>query len=314
MLWGVADAGTQALIAQAHHDAVAQVVEFCMEREVAATRSGYTAADGAVAQVEVTGLIATAFDHYDSRSGDPQLHTHVVISNKVRPHLDRTMAVAGRAPHARGGRRALGAFNAVLADRLAGTLGVEWEARDRGRDRNPAWEITGVSEELIEEFSSRARDIDAEADRLIAVYTTEHGRRPSARTIVRLRAQATLATRPEKQVHSLADLTSGWRDRAGRLLGEDATGWAGNVLAEAQQVRPLRADDVPLEVISELGQAVVEVVGPERNARPGGDGTCTPRRAGGIDGMAIRDCERPGGDRGGGCFISCVRVRSRTEV
>ena len=53
MLWGVADAGTQALIAQAHHDAVAEVLEF-MEREVAATRTGYTAADGAVAQVDVT--------------------------------------------------------------------------------------------------------------------------------------------------------------------------------------------------------------------------------------------------------------------
>ena len=264
VLWGVADAGTQALIAQAHHDAVAQVVEF-MEREVAATRSGYTAADGAVAQVEVTGLIATAFDHYDSRSGDPQLHTHVVISNKVQTALDgRWRSLDGRPMHA--AVVALSEhYNAVLADRLAGTLGVEWEARDRGRDRNPAWEITGVSEELIEEFSSRARDIDAEADRLIAVYTTEHGRRPSARTIVRLRAQATLATRPEKQVHSLADLTSGWRDRAGRLLGEDATGWAGNVLAEAQQVRPLRADDVPLEVISELGQAVVEVVGEKRS-------------------------------------------------
>ena len=264
VLWGVADAGTQALIAQSHHDAIAEVVDF-MEREIAATRTGYTAADGAVAQVDVTGLIATAFDHYDSRSGDPQLHTHVVISNKVQTALDgRWRSLDGRPMHA--AVVALSEhYNAVLADRLTGTLGVEWEARDRGRDRNPAWEITGVSEELIEEFSSRARDIDAETDRLIAAYTAEHGRRPSARTIVRLRAQATLATRPEKQVHSLADLTAGWRERAGRLLDEDATGWAGNVLAEAQQVRPLRADDVPLEVISEIGQAVVEVVGEKRS-------------------------------------------------
>ena len=87
VLWGVADAGTQALIAQAHHEAIAEVVDF-MEREVAATRTGYTAADGAVAQVDVTGLIATAFDHYDSRAGDPQLHTHVVISNKAKTTLD----------------------------------------------------------------------------------------------------------------------------------------------------------------------------------------------------------------------------------
>ena len=264
VLWGVADAGTQGLIAQAHHDAIAEVMEF-MEREVATTRTGYTAADGAVAQVDVTGLIATAFDHYDSRAGDPQLHTHVVISNKVQTALDgRWRSLDGRPMHA--AVVALSEhYNAVLADRLTGALGVAWEARDRGRDRNPAWEIEGVGEELIEEFSSRARDIDAETDRLIAAYTAEHRRRPSPRTIVRLRAQATLATRPEKQVHSLAELTAGWRERAGRLLGEDATGWAGGVLAEAQQVRPLRADDVPLEVISELGQAVVELVGEKRS-------------------------------------------------
>ncbi len=59
-----------------------------MEREVAATRTGATAGDGAVAQVDVTGLIATAFDHFDSRAGDPHLHTHVVISNNAKIVLD----------------------------------------------------------------------------------------------------------------------------------------------------------------------------------------------------------------------------------
>lgn len=49
-----------------------------MEREVAATRTGATARDGAVAQVDVRGLIATAFDHYDSRAGDPHLHTQLI--------------------------------------------------------------------------------------------------------------------------------------------------------------------------------------------------------------------------------------------
>jgi hypothetical protein len=39
VLWGVADAGTQALIADAHHTAVAQVIAF-FEREVATTRVG----------------------------------------------------------------------------------------------------------------------------------------------------------------------------------------------------------------------------------------------------------------------------------
>lgn len=104
VLWAVADVGTQALIAQAHHEAVAEVVAF-MEREVAATRTGTTAGDGAVAQVEVTGLIATAFDHFDSRAGDPHLHTHVVISNKVQTVLDgKCRSLDGASDACRGGR------------------------------------------------------------------------------------------------------------------------------------------------------------------------------------------------------------------
>ena len=100
VLWAVADAGTQALIAQAHHAAVAEVVAF-MESEVAATRTGATAGDGAVAQVDVAGLIATAYDHYDSRAGDPHLHTHVVVSNKVQTVLDgKWRSLDGRPLHA----------------------------------------------------------------------------------------------------------------------------------------------------------------------------------------------------------------------
>lgn len=62
VLWGVSDATTQERIARAHHTAVAQALAF-LEREVAATRTGATSRDGAVAQVDVTGVIATAFDH-----------------------------------------------------------------------------------------------------------------------------------------------------------------------------------------------------------------------------------------------------------
>ena len=128
--------------------AVAEVVAF-MEREVAATRTGATAGDGAVAQVDVTGLVATAFDHFDSRAGDPHLHTHVVISNKVQPAFDgKWRSLDGRPMHA-----AVAALSelheAVFADHMTRTFGVEWEARDMGRDRNPAWAISTVPEELV---------------------------------------------------------------------------------------------------------------------------------------------------------------------
>lgn len=136
---------------------------------------GATGPDGAVAHVDVAGVAATAFDHFDCRSRDPQLHTHVVISNKVMTVQDgRWRTLAGRPMHS-----AVVAiselYNATLADQLTRTLGVEWERRDRGRDRTPAWEIVGVSEELIGEFSTRTRHIEAEKDRLIAEYAARHG-------------------------------------------------------------------------------------------------------------------------------------------
>jgi conjugative relaxase-like TrwC/TraI family protein len=262
VLWAVADAGTQALIADAHHAAVAEVVAF-MEREVAATRTGATGRDGAVAQVDVRGMIATAFDHYDSRAGDPHLHTHVVISNKVQTVLDgKWRSLDGRPMHA--AVVALSELHeAVFADHLARMLGVEWEARDMGRDRNRAWAITGVPEALVKEFSTRARHIDAETDRLIDRYVETHGRRPSSATIMKLRAQATLSTRPEKEVRSLADLTASWRQRAGPVLGSDATSWARGVTANEEPLL-LRADDVLLDVIDSLGRDVVAAVGEKR--------------------------------------------------
>ncbi|TFD49571.1 hypothetical protein E3T55_10820 [Cryobacterium frigoriphilum] len=140
VLWGVADAGTQERIAAAHHAAVAEVVAY-MEREVAATRTGTTGQGGAVAHVDVTGLIATAFDHFDSRAGDPHLHTHVVISNTVQTGLDgKWRSLDGRPIHE--AVVALSELHETLfADALTRSLGVQWEPRERGRDRHLAWAV-----------------------------------------------------------------------------------------------------------------------------------------------------------------------------
>ncbi|MDN5716107.1 MAG: relaxase domain-containing protein [Brevibacterium aurantiacum] len=263
VLWAVADAGTQALIAEAHHAAVAEMVAF-IEREVAATRVGATGPDGAVAQVDVTGVIATAFDHYDSRAGDPHLHTHVVISNKVQTAQDwKWRSLDGRPMHA--ATVALSELHeAVFTDHMTRAFGVGWEQRDMGRDRNPAWAIAGVPEGLVAEFSTRARHIEVEKNRLIEEYVARHGRQPSTVTILKLRAQATLVTRPEKEVRSLADLTGDWRRTATGLLGEDATTWARRVTSNDAPLL-LRADDVPLDVVAELGCSVVAVVGEKRS-------------------------------------------------
>ncbi len=151
-----------------------------------------------MAQVNVTGLIATAFDHFDSRAGDPHLNTHVVISNKAKTVLDgRWRSLDGRPMHA--AVVALSELHeAVFADHMTRAFGVSREARKMDRDHNPTWAITGVPEELIAEFSTRAHHIDAETDRLIAECVAANGRRPTPEAITNLRAQATLATRPEE--------------------------------------------------------------------------------------------------------------------
>jgi conjugative relaxase-like TrwC/TraI family protein len=263
VLWGVADADTQARIVEAHHTAVGDVLDF-FEREVAATRTGVSDGNGAVAQVGVAGVAAVAYDHYDSRAGDPQLHTHLVVSNKVFTLLDqRWRSLDSRPVHA--SVTGLSAhYNALLADRLSRELGIEWELRQRGADRNPQWEIAGVSEELIGEFSSRSREIDIEKDRLIAEYRAAHGRMPSEKKIVELRAQATLATRPPKQIRSLADLTADWRQRTEKRVGGDAAAWAAS-LVDVDEVDLLRVEDVPLAAVQVIGADVVAKVSEKRS-------------------------------------------------
>jgi conjugative relaxase-like TrwC/TraI family protein len=148
VLWGLADAGLQEQIAGAHHAAVAAALRF-VEAQVAATRVGR---DG-VAQAEVRGLLAAAFDHWDSRANDPNLHTHVVIANRVQALDGVWRTLDSRALY-----RAVVAisetYNGLLADELTRRLAVAWEPRERRRSAAPAWEIAGVPAELMRLFAA----------------------------------------------------------------------------------------------------------------------------------------------------------------
>jgi conjugative relaxase-like TrwC/TraI family protein len=263
VLWGVSDAGTQAIIADAHHAAVADALDF-LERELLATRAGAKGANGGVVQFDTTGLIAAEFDHYDSRANDPHLHTHVVISNRVRTTHDGVWRTIDGEPLHKWTVAVSELHQAIFSDHLTRSLGISWERRARGRDRNPAWEIVGAPQTLVEKFSSRSGAINDKTDLLIKKYVAKHGHRPLGPAIMKLRQQATLMSRPEKRIHSLADLTTYWRRCAGGYLGEDVIAWARELTTTAD-ARMLRADDVPLDVIEELGRTVVAVVGEKRS-------------------------------------------------
>ena len=227
VLWGLADDATRDAIYAAHRQAIADVIEV-IERDVARTRIG----TNGVAQVETRGVIAAAFDHWDSRDNDPNLHTHVVIANRVQGPDGQWRTLDSRAIH-RAAVAMSERYDALLADHLTTRLGLTWEYRERGPRRNPAYELAAVPPTLLAEFSRRSARIDAETDRLVAAYVADHGRQPDPATVLRLRQQATLATRGIKEVHPPADLTADWCERAGRVLGTDPSRWAESIVATA---------------------------------------------------------------------------------
>ncbi|HAM25121.1 MAG TPA: conjugal transfer protein, partial [Microbacteriaceae bacterium] len=263
-LWGVTDSGTQSLLAEAPHAAMRDPLNL-LERQVAATRVGH----GGVASMPVGGVIAAAFDHYDTRAGDPQLHTHVVVSNKVQGVDGKWRTLDSRTLHK--ATVALSAlYNAFITDHTTRLLGVSWVPVERRSSQFTGWEIDGVPADLLAEFSRRTLGIDGgegieqAAQRLIAGYRAEHGRSPSAQAEARLRQQATLETRPEKELHSLAELTADWRARATSVLGQDATMWARELLTRPWADAVLRADDLPLDQMHDIAAVVLMEVGNRR--------------------------------------------------
>jgi hypothetical protein len=83
LLWALGSAGTRQAVEDAHHEAVTDTLVW-LEKETAFARIG----DRGEQQIETRGFLAAAFDHRDSRAGDPDLHTHLAISNKVRARHD----------------------------------------------------------------------------------------------------------------------------------------------------------------------------------------------------------------------------------
>ena len=89
MAWALADPATKEVIYNCHRRAIDVVLAYA-EREVFHSRSG----THGVVQEDIDGVVATAFTHFDSRAGDPQLHDHVVVANRARSTLGRDLAHA----------------------------------------------------------------------------------------------------------------------------------------------------------------------------------------------------------------------------
>jgi DNA primase catalytic core len=214
-LWALAEPAVAGQIDKAHRAAVSDALAF-IEQHALFSRTG---ANG-VRQVNVRGLVAAAFTHRDSRAGDPDLHTHVAVANKVQTLDGRWLSIDGRILF-KATVAASETYNTALEHHLRDSLGLRFAERP-GQDprKQPVREIVGVHPALITRWSTRRAAIEARRSVLAADFQRAHGRPPTPVEALQLAQQATLETREAKhQPRCLAEQREAWSAQAAEALG-----------------------------------------------------------------------------------------------
>ena len=260
-LWAIAPTRIARAIEDCHHQAVAETLEF-LESNAAFSRMG---AHG-VAQVDTTGLIAAAFDHRDSRAGDPNLHTHVVISNKVRvigpDGIPRWLALDGTPLH----HAAVAAsefYNTRIEALLIAKVGGRFAEVPAKPGKRLVREWVGVLTALIDKYSSRSAAIDHRVGQLAKQFQAAHGREPTVVEMLALSQQATLETRQAKhEPRSLGEQRHAWRAQAIEVLGSQRA--LTNMIAEVTKPPLAQQIDTTDKWVYEQAAAVIATVAQAR--------------------------------------------------
>ncbi len=255
VMWALGDDETRSVIEKCHREAIEFVLNYA-EREVFCSRSG---TNGIVSE-DLTGVIAASFTHFTSRADDCQLHDHLVVWNRARSVSDGKWRTLDSRAIFKATTTLSELHQGVLSDLLTAELGLGWEARGRKHSGKPRYEITGVPESLMAEFSQRSEQIAARGGELNSSFVTAHGRQPTVVETMRLRQVATIATRPQKTHRSLAELTSTWRERAAAHVPEDEQlAWVSS-LAGRNDLPLLHTNDLAEPILDDAAQAVVTTV------------------------------------------------------
>ena len=213
LLWALGDPDTRQQVVEAFEEATSQALGY-LESVASSTRgatktpvlddNGHPVVneDGSPRfrvvtwPIQTSGYVAASFTEFTSRADDPQLHTHVVVANKVKGTDGVWRTVDGRLLY----RYQLAAgylHEAVLRKELTDRLGVRWQPV-----RNGMADIVGFTRLQIDAFSRRRLQLET--------WRQEHDLPDTAAA----RQVAVLATRKPKQDHPLAELEVEWRERA----------------------------------------------------------------------------------------------------
>jgi hypothetical protein len=149
--------------------------------------------------VDALEWVVASFLQHTSRDGDPQLHVHNAILNRVPCEDGTWRTIDSRGLHkARAAASAVG--GRVMDEQIARRLGAAYAQRPDGHGR----ELTGVPQRVKDLFSSRRAAITAGVAELVAAYQERHGRPPSARALFSMAQYVTLDSRRAKPRHEHA--------------------------------------------------------------------------------------------------------------
>ncbi len=188
VLWSQAERDVQKTIQEAQAEAVRAALDY-LQDAAAYTRVG----KGGTVRIPAK-LVVAAFEHGTSRAQDPQLHTHCLIMNVGVPADGKTRTILSQPLYAH--KMAAGAvYRAELSNQLEKRLGVVLERQ------KTCFEVQGVPDSLVEEFSKRRQQIED------ALAKAGGG---GAKVAEKL----TLATRPAKGHLPRGELMSAWQEVA----------------------------------------------------------------------------------------------------
>lgn len=241
VLWGLGSPEVKEAIEAAHRQVVDETLAY-IEDKVAYTRRGAAG----IRQVKADGLLIARFDHWDNRAGDPNLHTHCAVVNRVFAEGSWT-SIDGRLFY-QAAVSASEMYNTKIADEVSRRLGVSFAPRaDSPAGKQPVYEIDGVPLALIAEFSRR-QAIETRQAELAAEYTERWGKTPPKKVQYAQAQQATLDTRSHKNPpRSMAEMRAEWGTRAVGVLAQmdsESAGADGGIDPVARI--PMQGDQRPL--------------------------------------------------------------------
>jgi conjugative relaxase-like TrwC/TraI family protein len=154
ILWAAGTAEQRAVLKGIQQEAVDQALQMLADERLIELRLG---AGGHLREAP-SDIMVAKFPHFTSREGDPACHTHCVLLNCARSSSPgdptRYLTIEPRQVYA--WQVVLGvAFRTTLSEKL---VAMGFSVRAAGRDQ---FEIAGISDGLIEQFSKRSRQIKA---------------------------------------------------------------------------------------------------------------------------------------------------------